>query len=129
MDDTSFDWFTPFVKLRVVLKKPLMKPGEVTKILRITHRQLYYWDKREASAGGLLVARNRSWRKFSILDVFGFAIIKKLLQQGIKVEKYEKVFYWVYQHIVERPFFLYHFAEGDPVFFLMDLSTKEIKHY
>ena len=97
----------PFFHIRYKFDQQNITAGDVKQILGITKMQLSYWD-----AKGLKLSRKRAgkraWRKFSIFDLFGFAILLKLRNFGFRLDKCESVFTWIRDNIYDLPFFIYH---------------------
>lgn len=102
--------------------------SDITKILKVTKRQIFYWDEK-----GMKLSRkktpSRAWRKFSIIDILGFAIIKKLRTFGLGLNQCDMVFDWLRTNLYETPVFLYHIAEGDSVILSINVNTGETLHY
>jgi len=63
------------------LTDPALRAKDVRRILGLTYRQIYHWDTRK-----LLWARQAffgEWHRFSIADIFGLALVKKVAQLGV----------------------------------------------
>lgn len=72
------------------LTEPSLRSNDVRRILGLTYRQIVHWDSRE-----LLWSRqesSREWRHFSIADMFGLALVKRVAELGIAFDKLRSSF-------------------------------------
>lgn len=115
------------VRVHIKFEDKFLTVSDVTRTLNITRRQLSYWDIK-----GFRLTRRKSkkrvWRKFSIWDLFGFTILNQLLNIGLKLNQCEIVMDWLRKHAAHMPFFLFHFAEGDPIMLSVNIEEKKIYH-
>lgn len=126
--DLTYQVLLPFRGIRKMLVQQYMTASDVRKILKITKMQLLYWDEKglKSSKGQV---KDHAWRKFSILDVFGFGILKSLRELGVKLKHSERIFDWLRESVYEQPHFLHHFAEGDKIFLIVDIKMEKLVHY
>jgi len=118
--------YEPFLRVREKLDDQYLAVSDVLRILEVTRRQLFYWDSK-----GLKISKKqtlkRSWRKFSVMDVFGFQIVRELLNIGIDIETCKEVINELRKDLCETPYLLYFFAIGEPIFLVADPESKSIR--
>jgi hypothetical protein len=72
------------------LTEPSLRAKDVRHILGLTYRQIYHWHTRK-----LLWSRQESsgeWRHFSVADIIGLALVKKVAELGIPFDKLQNSF-------------------------------------
>ncbi len=72
------------------LTEPSLRAKDVRDILGLTYRQIFHWHTRK-----LLWSRQESsgeWRRFSIADIFGLALVKKVAELGIPFDRLQNSF-------------------------------------
>lgn len=72
------------------LTTPSLRAKDVRGILGLTYRQIYHWHTRK-----LLWSKQGSggeWRRFSIGDILGLALVKQVAELGIPFDKLQKSF-------------------------------------
>ena len=60
--------------------------------------------------------QDKGWRRFSILDLFGFGIVKILRGFRLKLSQCVKIIDYLYHNIHESPKLISHFASGEYVY-------------
>lgn len=72
------------------LTTPRLRAQDIRRILGLTYRQIHNWNTHK-----LLWFRRDSqteWRRFSIADIFGLALVKKVAESGVPFSKLQKSF-------------------------------------
>jgi hypothetical protein len=72
------------------LTEPSLRAKDVRHILGLTYRQIYHWHTRK-----LLWSRQESsgeWRHFSVADIIGLALVKKVAELGIPFDRLQNSF-------------------------------------
>lgn len=118
----------PYYRLKFKLNQQNMYVSDVKEILKITERQIFYWDQK----GKKLTEKKtptRAWRNFSIIDILGFAMIKELRLYGLKLNQCDNVFDWFCRNLDEALLFLYHLAEGDSIYLFIERGKNWFFHY
>lgn len=104
-----------YIWVELWLNEENMTTSSVTTLLNITERQLLYWDKK-----GLKLTRrktqNKGWRRFSILDLFGFGLVKILRGFRIKLSQCVNIIDYLHHYIHESPKLMSLFASGEYVY-------------
>lgn len=72
------------------LTEPSLRAKEVRHILGLTYRQIFHWDSRRLLWGRQ--ASSGKWRRFSVADIFGLALVKKVAELGIPFSKLQSSF-------------------------------------
>jgi len=72
------------------LNDPTLRAKDVQRILGLTYRQIHHWSSRKL----LWYERDSrgEWRRFSIADIFGLALIKSVADLGIPFDRLQKSF-------------------------------------
>lgn len=117
--------YESFYRVREKMEEQYMSVSKVIKILDITKRQLSYWILKGTKPKEKKTHR-RSWRKFSIIDVFGFAVLKKLREVGINLHQWCDVTGFLQRNVHEPTGFIYNFAVGKPIYLGMDIAHNTL---
>jgi DNA-binding transcriptional MerR regulator len=119
--------YEQFLKIKGKLGEQYLAVSDVLKILKITRRQLFYWDSKGLKVSKKKTAK-RSWRKFSIADVFGFMVVKELLDIGIDIEKSKDIVADIEKDLfINTPYMLYFFGIGEPIYLVVDIERKHVQ--
>lgn len=111
----------PMTKIMTKLGENYMTVSDMIRILKVTRRQLFHWDRKMVKLTG--ESRTpRSWRKFSIIDLFAFAVIREIRKFGLPLSKCKGIFA-ILNAFVYHFLFMYHFTEGDGIFLFIDFET------
>jgi hypothetical protein len=115
-----------FSIIRYALNRQHMTASDVYRRLKITRMQLSYWGFKKGMRLTRKKTPGRSWRRFSILDLFGFAILKELRKFGLGLDLCRKVINLLRGYFYVDYFFVHHFAEGDPITLVVDVDAKGV---
>ncbi len=83
-------WYPGWAALVEKLSDRGLRAKDIRRILGLTYRQIYHWHTRKL----LWYQRDSQteWRRFSIADVFGLALVKRAADLGISFDKLQKSF-------------------------------------
>ena len=111
--------YRPFSKISDILKKQYLTTSDIRQILPVTQRQLFYWDLKDTASSRKKTPK-RSWRRFSVMDVLGFAIVSSLRLFGFELRRCKDVIEELsYLGLVSSIDFVYRFVEGESIFLLV----------
>ena len=83
-------WYPGWAVLVEKLTEPSLRAKDVREILGLTYRQIFHWHTRK-----LLWSRQESsgdWRRFSVADIFGLALVKKVAALGVPFDRLQNSF-------------------------------------
>ena len=115
-----------FYTIRNALNRQHMTASDVYRRLKITRMQLSYWGFKKGMRLTRKKTPGRSWRRFSILDLFGFAILKELRKFGLGLDLCRKVINLLRVCFIVDYYFVHHFAEGDTITLVVHIDAKEV---
>ncbi len=115
-----------FFTIRYALNRQHMTASDVYRRLKITRMQLSYWGFKKGMRLTRKKTPGRSWRRFSILDLFGFAILKELRKFGLGLDLCRKVINLLRVCFIVDYFFVHHFAEGDTITLVVNVDAKKV---
>ncbi len=81
-------WYPGWAVLVEKLTATSLRAKDLKRILGLTYRQIYHWHTRK-----LIWDRRNSeteWRRFSIADIFGLALVKRVAELGIPFDRLQK---------------------------------------
>lgn len=83
-------WYPGWHVLIARLTDTSLRANDVRRMLGLTYRQIHHWHVRKL----LWYEQNseNQWRRFSIADIFGLALIKCIADLGIPFDKLQKSF-------------------------------------
>jgi hypothetical protein len=115
--------YYPLMSIGGWLNEPIMKISDVQRILKISRRRIRYWDLK-----GEILNKGESesyvWRRFSIIDLLSFAIMKKVRRFGLSTAALKHVFLRLKEDIVGSPFFIYFITRGYDFYYIISPSKK-----
>lgn len=125
--DRSFqeihNYFEAVLRIKLRLDSQYMSASQVMQILNVSRRQLFYWDKHGMKLSKKKTAK-RAWRKFSIVDMLGFSILKRLLECGIKIAECKGILDLVRETVLNQHYFVGNFAHGEEIHLLIDVKDR-----
>jgi DNA-binding transcriptional MerR regulator len=108
--------------------------SDVKRILNLSYRRIHEWDKRQVRLADRFSDKDGSWRRFSIEDIFSFAILLALKHLKIPISRNKKIAETIRSSpIVEsilipitegKKTFLYHDAEDIAGFYIEGHGQK-----
>jgi DNA-binding transcriptional MerR regulator len=119
-------YIKPYYQVIHTLNKEYMTVSEITELLKISKRQLFHWDQKGLKISAKTTG-DRAWRRFSILDLFGFSVVRKCRTFGLGLDECEKVIDWLRHNLNDTPDFIYNFSQGLPIFAFLDIKPKDVK--
>jgi len=120
--------------LNMILAEEYMTAPTLAKLLAISERQLSYWDSKGLKMGEKHM-QDHLWKRYSVFDIFGFAVVTMLKRQGVALDKCEPLITYLRTEIIEQ-YEIQNFILGKYIYLTfaedkLDLiySNKEISKY
>lgn len=115
-----------FYRIRPALDHHYMKVADILSVLDISIRQLFYWDSK-----GMSISKHqknkRSWRRFSVFDLIGYAIVKELRNMGGNLEDFIFVIAWLKNNLCQEPEIFYNFTRANRIFLIINPVDKTVE--
>jgi len=115
----------PFYNIRHMLNEKWIPLSEIVKQYKISQRQLLHWEQKKLRMTPD-TPEGHGWRKFSIMDLFGFAVVKRLRRLGLGLEVCEKIIRWMRKDFYEDIGFIHSFSIGRSVHLLIDIDNYNV---
>ena len=114
------------LKVEMKLTKKLLTMKDLKKTSGIDRGQLNYWEFQNVLPKQK-TARGKSWRRFSRLDLMGFAIVEELSKHGIELtDLCENPLDWLV-YAIDKFHLLRQFSKGNRIYIYMD--EKNINYF
>ncbi|MGB3480334.1 MAG: MerR family transcriptional regulator [bacterium] len=113
----------PYNKIQPKLVKRFLPVSDLKKILGITKRQLSNWESVGIKTPQKKTAK-RSWRRFSVIDIFGFMVVLLLRKMGLPLATCGRVYQNIHLNMEDNSCFVYHMAIAEDVYLVIDVIKE-----
>jgi hypothetical protein len=117
--------FLAMAKVQFALEEPFLVAAQVKGIVGISQKMFVYWF---AKAIRNVKTDTRdidkpTWRRFSVLDLFGFGVLRELRRLRVELSVCERVLAWLRANLTENATLLYPLSDGIRVLVVIDGTT------
>ena len=114
----------PFLKVRSKLLAKTMSVAHVTKELGISKISTFYWSSTHMSPRAMIHYRSqdwqtgshkRIWRRFSIVDLIGFELLKSLRNSQLSLPMGKRLRDWFHENLLDGKVLIYELSTGEPI--------------
>lgn len=117
-----------FAPVKHHLQKSSLSISQLTQILNIKPTTLLNWDIRIIKKFKIPEPKTKKWRRFSLLDLFGFKILRELKKRGVIIERTMNLFYYLKNDFCQFDAFV-SWAKGNDTVIVYDYDKADIMRF